>query len=175
MFGPDWLEGCKICSMFADHYAPIIVHLQQRDVTMVTVSRAPLEQLEEFRNRMGWDIKWVSSYGNDFNWDYQVSFTPDQLAGGQMYYNDQLGAFSATEAPGVSVFYRDGGEIFHTYSSYSRGLDMFLGVYHLLDIVPAGRNEADFPYPMYWVRHRDSYDDETYVDPYLQPPQPDQE
>ncbi len=160
MFGPDWPEGCPSCSLLADHYEPAGVHLKQRDVTMVTISKAPLDKIEAFRERMGWEIKWLSSLENDFNRDYHVSFTPEEQATQDVYYNYQMGGFPMTEAPGVSVFAKgDDGAIYHTYSSYARGLDMFLGVYHLLDIVPKGRDEAALPFPMNWVRHRDRYDD----------------
>ena len=160
MFGPDWPEGCPSCSLLADHYEPAGVHLRQRDVTMVTISKAPLDKIEAFRERMGWEIKWLSSLENDFNRDYHVSFTPEEQATQDVYYNYQMGDFPMTEAPGVSVFTKgDDGAIYHTYSSYARGLDMFLGVYHLLDIVPKGRDEAALPFPMNWVRHRDRYDE----------------
>jgi len=158
MFGPDWPEGCPSCSLLADHYAPATVHLSQRDVSMVTISNAPLEKIESFRTRMGWDIEWLSSLGNDFNRDYHVSFTPEEQQSQDVYYNYQMGGFPMTEAPGVSVFTKgDDGAVYHTYSSYARGLDMFLGVYHLLDIVPKGRDEAALTFPMAWVRHHDRY------------------
>lgn len=143
MYGPDWTEGCKSCSFLADHFNPAIPHLRQRDVTMVAVSRAPLEILEAFKKRMGWSFKWVSSLGNDFNRDYQVSFTEEELEKGDVYYNYARQGFPSTEAPGVSVFYKDeNGEVFHTYSSYQRGLDMFITAYHYLDLVPKGRDEG---------------------------------
>ena len=168
MFAPDWTEGCKSCSFIADHYNPIIVHLEHRDVAMVTVSRAPLEKLEAYKKRMGWSFKWVSSFGGDFNWDYHVSFTPEQAQKGEMYYNYRAGKFPAAEAPGASVFYKDeSGEIFHTYSSFARGLENFLGVYNWLDIVPKGRDEAALKYGMEWVRHHDRYEDASFVDPYV--------
>ena len=167
MFDPDWDEGCKSCSFLADHYNPSIIHLKHRDVTMVTVSRAPLEKLEAFKHRMGWNFKWVSSLGSDFNWDYHVSFKPEDLEKKQVYYNYTEQSFPVTEGPGISVFYKDeSGDVFHTYSSYARGLDMFLGAYHLLDIVPKGRDEAGFSYGMEWLRHHDRYGDDSFVDPY---------
>jgi len=167
MFDPDWDEGCKSCSFLADHYNPSIIHLKHRDVTMVTVSRAPLEKLEAFKHRMGWNFKWVSSLGSDFNWDYHVSFKPEDLEKKQVYYNYTEQSFPVTEGPGISVFYKDeSGDVFHTYSSYARGLDMFLGAYHLLDIVPKGRDEAEFSYGMEWLRHHDRYGDDSFVDPY---------
>ena len=170
MFDPEWDEGCKSCSLIADHYEPAIVHLAARDVTLVTVSRAPLEKLVAFQRRMGWDFKWLSSANSDFNWDFHVSFTPEQLKAGDIYYNYRQGAgFPVAEAPGMSAFFKDDEDrVFHTYSTYARGLDMFLGVYHLLDIVPRGRDEDALPYGMAWVRHHDRYGDDSFVDPYVQ-------
>ena len=158
MFDPDWDEGCMACSFLADHYAPAIVHLAQRDVTLVTASRAPLARIETFRERMGWRFKWVSSLRSDFNRDYGVTFTPEEVAGGEVVYNYAATAFPMTEGPGISVFCKDqSGAVFHTYSSYARGLDMFIGAYHLLDIVPKGRDEDDLTFSMEWLRHRDRY------------------
>ena len=170
MFDPSWDEGCKSCSMIADHYDRIIVHLNARDVTFVTVSRAPLDKLLAFRQRMGWEFEWVSSLESDFNWDFNVSFTPEQLETGEVYYNYRKGKeFPVAEAPGISVFYQDeNGDIFHTYSVFARGLDLFLGVYNFLDIVPKGRDEESLQYGMEWVRHHDRYGDESFVDPYVQ-------
>jgi len=161
MFDPEWEDGCKSCSLLADHYDPAIVHLQQRDVTMVMVSRAPLERFEPFKRRMGWTFKWVSSHGCDFNFDYHVSARPEEVAKGALDYNYQNDMkFGGTELPGISVFFKDDDRtIYHTYSSYARGLDRFLGVYHLLDIVPKGRDEAGLPYGMDWVRHHDRYEE----------------
>ena len=168
MFNPDWSEGCKSCSLLADHYNPAIVHLKHRDVSMVTISRAPLEKLLAFRKRMGWTFKWVSSFGNDFNRDFNVTFTADELERKAANYNYKSGAFPVAEAPGISVFFKDGeGNIFHTYSSYARGLDIFIGTYNLLDIVPKGRDEDGLHYSMEWIRHHDRYDDDTFVDPYV--------
>ena len=167
MFDPEWNEGCKSCSFIADHYNPAIVHLKHRDVTMVTVSRAPLSKLEAFKKRMGWTFKWVSSFGGDFNSDYHVSFKPRDVAKGKVYYNYKVQSFPVAEGPGISVFYKDkDGAVFHTYSSFSRGLDMFIGAYHLLDIVPKGRDEAGLSYGMEWLRHHDRYDNKSFVDPY---------
>ena len=161
MYGPDWDEGCPSCSFWADNFNGIIVHLNHRDVTMVAISRASLDQLEAYKQRMGWTFKWVSSSETDFNRDYHVSFAPEEVETGEMYYNYQTGTrFASSEAPGISVFYQDEtGAIFHTYSCYARGLDMLNGAYHLLDLVPKGRDEAELPYPMAWVRRHDSYDD----------------
>jgi predicted dithiol-disulfide oxidoreductase (DUF899 family) len=168
MFDPDWSEGCKSCSLLADHYNPAIVHLNHRDVSMVTISRAPIEKLLAFRKRMGWNFKWVSSFDNDFNRDYHVTFTTQELENKTANYNYDFTAFPVTEAPGISVFFKDeGGNIFHTYSSYARGLDILIGTYNLLDIVPKGRNEDGLSYTMEWIRHHDRYDDATFVDPYV--------
>ena len=169
MFDPQWDEGCKSCSFLADHYNPSIVHLKHRDVTMVTVSRAPLDKVQAFQNRMGWSFTWVSSLGNDFNRDYHVSFTPEELQKGEMDYNYRVGKnFPVSEAPGISAFYQDeSGDVFHTYSSFARGLENFIGAYNLLDIVPKGRDEAGLTYGMQWLRHRDRYEDASFVDPYV--------
>jgi predicted dithiol-disulfide oxidoreductase (DUF899 family) len=159
MLGPEWPEGCPSCSMAADHFDRSVVHLAQRDVTFVAVSRAPLARIEAFRKRMGWSFKWVSSHDNDFNRDYRVSFTPEEMAQGKVHYNYGLQAFPSGEAPGVSVFLKGGsGEVFHTYSAYARGLEDLLGVYTLLDFTPKGRDEAGLPHPMAWVRHHDRYE-----------------
>ncbi|WP_447968912.1 DUF899 domain-containing protein [Nitrospira sp. M1] len=167
MFDPDWDEGCKSCSFLADHYDRSIIHLNHRAVTMVTVSRAPLAKLEAFKKRMGWHFEWLSSLESDFNWDYQASFKPEDIEKQQVYYNYETGRFPVNEGPGVSVFFKgQSGSVFHTYSSYARGLDMFIGAYQLLDIVPKGRDEAGFSYGMEWLRHKDRYDDIHFVDPY---------
>lgn len=158
MFGPDWKEGCPSCSLVADHFNSIIVHLNARDVSMAAVSRAPLDQLLAFEKRMGWTFKWVSSYGNDFNRDFHVSFTKDEMAKGKVYYNYAMAEFPSDEAPGISVFYKDkSGNIYHTYSAYARGLDILLGAYNFLDMTPKGRDEDALPYTMAWVRHHDRY------------------
>ncbi|MGR3759452.1 DUF899 domain-containing protein [Roseobacteraceae bacterium NS-SX3] len=158
MYGPDWEEGCKSCSFIADHFDPAVVHLNHRDVTMVAVSRAPLAKLEAFRKRMGWSFKWVSSHGTDFNRDFHVSFSEEEKDSGDAEYNYKKQRFPSTEAPGASVFYRDkSGDIYHTYSVYQRGLDMFITAYHWLDIVPKGRDESSLDYTMEWVRLHDAY------------------
>jgi predicted dithiol-disulfide oxidoreductase (DUF899 family) len=159
MFDPSWDEGCKSCSFWIDNFDGIAVHLAHRDVTLVVVSRAPLASLEAYRARMGWRVKWVSSFSTDFNRDYHVTFTDEERASHTAYYNYATGSFPAPEAPGVSVFYRDDdGPIYHTYSCYSRGLDMLNGAYHLLDLVPKGRDEAGLSYTMEWLRHHDRYE-----------------
>ena len=168
MFGPDWEEGCKICSMLGDHYEPLVVHLKARDVSLVTISRAPIDKLEAYKRRMGWSFPWLSSHNCEFNWDFGVSFTQEEMDASQMNYNYRLGRFPSTECPGISSFFKNQeGEIFHTYSAYARGLENFLGIYNFLDIVPKGRDEDELPYGMEWVRHRDRYDDESFVDPYV--------
>lgn len=159
MFGPDWEEGCKSCSILADHFDPSIVHLANRDVSLAVISRGPLTTLEAFKKRMGWKFKWLSSIGNDFNRDYQVFFDEDTFEPGVTEYNYQpCDEFSGRERPGLSVFYKDDdGKVYHTYSSYARGLEAFLGVYRLLDVVPAGRDEGELAYGMEWVHHHDNY------------------
>jgi predicted dithiol-disulfide oxidoreductase (DUF899 family) len=159
MFDPEWDEGCKSCSFWADNFERNVVHLAARDVTLIAVSRAPLAKIEAFRRRLGWTFKWVSSQDTDFNFDYHVSFTPEALAKGEIYYNYAPSKSSMSELPGISVFYRDAsGAIFHTYSCYGRGLDMMNTAYQYLDLVPMGRDEADQrPNPQAWVRHRDKY------------------
>jgi predicted dithiol-disulfide oxidoreductase (DUF899 family) len=160
MFGPGWEQGCPSCSFLADHLDGANWHLPQRDVTLLAVSRAPLAQIEAFKRRMGWRFKWVSSYGNDFNHDFQVSFTPDEMAQGEVYYNYAMTEFPSEEAPGISAFFKDpSGAVFHTYSAYARGLDMLVGAYNYLDLAPKGRDEAELPWTMAWVRHHDRYDD----------------
>lgn len=159
MLGPEWTEGCPSCSMVADHLEGSLVHLAQRDVTLVVVSRARPDQIAAFQRRMGWRFKWVSSYGNDFNRDYHVSFTPEEMARGKVPYNYGDNAFPSDEAPGLSVFAKDDdGEVFHTYSTYSRGVEELLGVYRFLDFTPKGRDEEGLPFPMAWVRHHDRYE-----------------
>ena len=168
MFDPEWSQGCKSCSFLADHYNPAIAHLNHRDVSMVTISRAPIEKLLAFRERMGWTFKWVSSFDNDFNRDFHVTFTEEEQSRGTANYNYEVKPFPVPEAPGISVFFKDeAGNIFHTYSSYARGLDIFIGAYNLLDIVPKGRDEDGIPI-MSWLRHHDRYGDTTFVDPWLE-------
>lgn len=158
MFGPDWQAGCKACSYMADHFNPAVIHLKYRGVTMLAVSHAPSDKLQAFKKRMGWSFKWVSSMNSDFNRDFHVSFTQDELDSGETYYNYRKKRFPSTEAPGASVFYKnEAGEVFHTYSVYERGLDMFITAYHYLDIVPRGRDEDSFSYTMEWLRLHDEY------------------
>jgi predicted dithiol-disulfide oxidoreductase (DUF899 family) len=158
MFAPDWEAGCKSCSFWADNFDGITAHLNQRDVTFVVISRAPLKTLETFERRMGWSFKWLSSLGSDFNFDFGVSATPDDMGKGQVTYNYASRKPFGPEMPGLSVFYEDDdGAIYHTYSCYARGLDMLNTAYHLLDLVPKGRDEAALQYPMAWVKLRDQY------------------
>jgi predicted dithiol-disulfide oxidoreductase (DUF899 family) len=142
--------------MEADHAEGAIVHLEHHDVTYVRVSRAPLAELEAYKKRMGWRAKWVSSYGSDFNYDYHVSFTKDELAKGKVYYNYAMTEDGFDELPGLSVFYKDeAGDVFHTYSSYARGNEEVNGAFIYLDITPKGRNETEI---MDWVKRHDEYD-----------------
>jgi predicted dithiol-disulfide oxidoreductase (DUF899 family) len=160
MLGPGWSEGCKSCSFLADHIDGSTVHLAQRDVTLAVVSRAPLSEIETFKKRMGWKFKWVSSSGSGFNFDYQVSFNNDSRMGGKVFYNYAMSGFPQDEAPGLSVFLKDAsGNLFHTYSTYGRGLDLLLGAYNYLDLVPKGRDEAGLSFTMAWVRHHDRYEE----------------
>ena len=159
MYGPDWAEGCPSCSFWADNFDDSVVHLNHRDITLLAVSRAGFDTLEAYKKRMGWSFKWVSSFENDFNRDYHVSFTSDEMKNGEMNYNFRITQFPSEEAPGISVFYRDEeGNVFHTYSCYARGLDMLNVAYHYMDLVPKGRDESNLPYSMAWLRRHDSYD-----------------
>ena len=157
MLGPDWEEGCKSCSFWADSFDGIPIHLNHRDVTFTAISRAPLAKIEAYRQRMGWSFPWVSSYGSDFNYDFHVSFTEEQLAAGKVDYNYHL-VEGDEELPGISVFYKnEQGEVFHTYSCYARGIDMVNGAYQFLDLAPKGRDEDGLEFSMEWVRRHDQY------------------
>ncbi|MGN7100198.1 DUF899 domain-containing protein [Ralstonia holmesii] len=159
MFGPDWDAGCPGCSFFSDHVGGMLTHLNHHDVTLVAVSRAPMDKIAAYKKRMGWRFPWVSSFDTTFNHDYRVSFSQDELASGSVDYN-----YTATpreeahdELPGLSAFYRDEtGAVFHTYSTYARGLEDMVGTLLLLDRAPLGRNEAG---PLSWVRRHDEYED----------------
>lgn len=158
MLGPGWEEGCPSCSFMADHTDGMALHLANRDVTFVAISRAPLDEIERFRRRMGWRFTWVSSSGSDFNHDFHVSFTPEEEAEGKVYYNFREQPYEIEELPGISVFAKDdAGEVFHTYSTYRRGVEAMMGTYRLLDLAPKGRDERDVPHKMEWVRHHDRY------------------
>jgi predicted dithiol-disulfide oxidoreductase (DUF899 family) len=157
MLGPGWEEGCKSCSYLADHFDGPNWHLPHRDVTLVVVSRAPLPEIEPYKKRLGWRFKWLSSHGSDFNFDYHVSFTAEEVAKGKIYYNYEM-TEGGEEQPGISVFYKDkNGDVFHTYSTYARGLDILIGTYHFLDLTPLGRQEKKGE-GMDWVRRHDRYD-----------------
>jgi predicted dithiol-disulfide oxidoreductase (DUF899 family) len=159
MLGPGWKEGCVGCSFGADHIEGALVHLEHHDVTVVVVSRAPLHEIEAYKKRMGWRFNWVSSYDSDFNYDYHVSFTKDDVTKGRVYYNFEMTEALIEELPGLSVFYKDAaGDIFHTYSSYARGAEELLGTYMVLDLTPKGRNETGPNHNlMDWVRRHDAY------------------
>jgi predicted dithiol-disulfide oxidoreductase (DUF899 family) len=156
MFGPDWEAGCKSCSFWADNFERIVIHLNARDTNLVAIARAPYERLAAYRKRMGWTFAWVSSFGNSFNHDFAVSFTPEDLAKGANIYNFGTQKFGIDEAPGISVFAKEGDAVYHTYSTYARGLDMLNGAYHLLDLVPKGRDESETG-NMEWLRRHDEY------------------
>ena len=156
MLGPGWEEGCKSCSYLADHFDGANWHLPHRDVTLVVVSRAPFAEIERYQRRLGWKFKWVSSHNSDFNFDYHVSFTKKEEAKNEAYYNYRTDEFSSDELPGLSVFYKTNGDVFHTYSTYARGLDMLVGTYNFLDLVPKGRDENSDS-TMDWVRRHDEY------------------
>jgi predicted dithiol-disulfide oxidoreductase (DUF899 family) len=159
MYGPDWEEGCPSCSFWADNFNGLSIHLDHRDISMVAISNAPLAALDAYRRRMGWDFKWVSSLGNGFNRDFQVTFDPEDVERGSVYYNYETRGFPSSEGPGASAFVRDeAGGVFHTYSCYSRGLDMLNAAYHWMDIAPKGRDEAGLPHSMAWLRRRDQYE-----------------
>lgn len=160
MFAPEWDEGCPHCSFWADNFNGTGVHLNHRDVTYVAISRAPLTKIEAFKERMGWSFKWVSSFQSDFNFDYQASFTPEEVQSGTAFYNYRRMDPYDTDREGISVFYKDeSGAIFHTYSCYARGIDMMNGAYHYLDLAPKGRDEAGLEGPQAWVRYHDRYED----------------
>jgi predicted dithiol-disulfide oxidoreductase (DUF899 family) len=175
MFGPGWKEGCPSCSYLADGFDGVVVHLAHRDVTFLAISRATPPEIEAFKKRMGWRFKWVSSFGNDFNYDYHVSFSKEEREKGQgkVDYNYDMTEFPSEEGPGSSVFYKNAaGEIFHTYSAYARGLDPMVNTYNWLDLAPKGRDEDGLAHSMAWVRHHDKYVDGDVVDVkalYVQP------
>ncbi len=157
MFSPEWEEGCPHCSFWADHFDSLKYHLKERDAAFVAISRAPWAKIEPFKQRMGWDFRWVSSFNNDFNYDFFVSFTPEQLQNGTGFYNYGTMDPGGADREGASVLYQDeSGSIFHTYSCYARGIDMLNGTYNFLDLTPKGRDEnPDFPVD--WVTHHDRY------------------
>jgi len=177
MFGPGWKEGCVGCSFASDHVGGALVHLEHHDITYVAVSRAPLAELEAFKQRMGWRFKWVSSFASDFNFDYHVSFTKEEIAQGKVYYNYNLQNVWGEEMSGVSVFAKNAaGDVFHTYSCYARGDEGALGTYVYIDYTPKGRNETGPTFTLAdWVRHHDRYEAGGHVDPtgrYVEPEKP---
>ena len=166
MLGPGWEAGCPSCSYIGDHFDGSTIHLANRDTTLIAISHAPYQEIQAFQKRMGWKFMWVSSFGGDFNYDLHVSFKPEEMAVGTVDYNYSMTGFPSEEAPGASVFFKDpSGQIFHTYSTYARGLDILVGAYNLLDLVPKGRNETDLPHTMSWVRHHDRYEAGYFSDP----------
>jgi predicted dithiol-disulfide oxidoreductase (DUF899 family) len=159
MFGPGWKAGCPHCSFWCDHYDAATVHLNQRDTTLVVISRAPWKEIQPFKKRMGWKFKWLSSFKNDFNFDYHVSFTPEQVKSGALPYNYGILKMKMDEMPGTSAFYKDkNGDVFHTYSTYSRGIDLLNTTYNFLDLTAKGRDENP-DRPQDWVRYHDEYKD----------------
>lgn len=158
MLGPGWEAGCPSCSYMADHTDGMLIHLANRDVTFVAVSRAPLAEIARFRERMGWRFNWVSSHGGSFNHDFHVSFTQQERATGSVHYNFRVQDFTPEEMPGISVFWKDdAGVVYRTYSTYGRGVEAMMGTYNMLDLAPKGRDERDVPNKMEWVRHHDRY------------------
>jgi len=158
MLAPGWEQGCKSCSYMADHTDATLVHLAERDTAFVAVSRAPLAEIERFRQRMGWTFPWVSSHDTDFNSDFHVSFTPEEMEKGEADYNFGRKP-PGQEMPGVSAFWKDdAGEVFHTYSTYGRGVEVMMHTYRLLDLTPKGRDEDGLAFTMAWVRHHDRYE-----------------
>ncbi len=160
MMGPNWAEGCPSCSFWADNYNGTIVHLAHRDTAFAAVSRTSVDNIEAYRERMGWDFPWVSSLNSTFNFDMRVSFTPEEIASGEPLYNFGTQVFGGEEAPGLSTFIRDDeGRIFLTYQSFSRGLDMLNGTYHHLDLMAKGRDEDNLEWSMQWLHRHDAYPD----------------
>ncbi|MFL5760607.1 MAG: DUF899 domain-containing protein [Thermomicrobiales bacterium] len=167
MFNPDtagpettWTAdaACYACSWWMDNFNGITVHLNHRDITMSAVSLAPYPAIAAYKKRMGWSFPWFSSAGSDFNFDYHVSFTPEEVKAGKAEYNYQMSPVSGSEGPGISVFLKDGGNIHHTYSTYTRGLDMLNVAYHYIDLTPKGRDEGPGGLGE-WVRRHDEYPD----------------
>lgn len=170
MFDPTWSQGCKSCSFIADHYNGIVIHLGHRDISFVTVSKAPIEKIQKFRDRMSWTFPWVSCGNNSFGHDYGVSFSDQELTDDKAVYNYTGKPFPIRELPGLSVFAKDAsGDVFHTYSVFGRGLEDFLTAYRYIDLTPNGRDEAETG-GMGWLRHHDRYDDVEFVDPWAEKP-----
>jgi predicted dithiol-disulfide oxidoreductase (DUF899 family) len=159
MLGPGWVQGCPSCSYLADHFDGMTTHLAQRDVTFMAVSRAPLSEIDAYKKRMGWRFPWASSFGSDFNRDFGVTFSKDEAAAKALAYNYGTVPVNSDELPGLSAFYKnERGEVFHTYSTYARGLDILVGTYNVLDMAPKGRDEDSLPWTMAWVRRHDEYE-----------------
>jgi len=160
MLGPDWDAGCPSCSFWSDNYNGIGIHLKHRDISLLAISRAPFQNIESYKQRMGWSFKWVSSFGADFNFDFNASFTPEEVADGTAFWNYRKQKPGFTEVVGFSAFYKDpDGQIFHTYSCFQRGVDMMNGAYHFMDLAPKGRDEAGLRPTMAWLRRHDEYED----------------
>lgn len=158
MFAPDWDAACKSCSFWADSFDGMVPHLKARDVSFAAISRAPLPKLQAYAQRLGWRFRWVSAQSSDFNFDFGVSFTPQQVQAGTGVYNYGVSKAESTDMPGYSVFYRDdAGAVFYTYSTFGRGIELLNPVYQALDLVPKGRDEAGFDFPMSWVKRHDEY------------------
>ncbi|MGP8251052.1 MAG: DUF899 domain-containing protein [Terracidiphilus sp.] len=164
MLGPGWTEGCPSCSYLADHFDGMAMHLANRDVTLAVVSHAPWAEIAAFKQRMGWRFHWYSSFGSDFNYDFNVSATTDEKSQKEVYYNYEMAPFPSDERPGFSAFIKGAdGSVYHAYSAYARGLDILVGTYNWLDYMPKGRDEEGLPHTMAWARHHDKYTD-TYFD-----------
>ena len=157
MFDPSWDEGCRGCSLVADHFENAVVHIAARGTAFAAISRAPVAKIEAFKKRMGWTFRWLSSAGTDFNYDFKVSFRPEDGQAKVVEYNYEKRPFEGFDKPGLSAFLRQGDDIFHTYSTYERGLESLISTYSCLDLTPLGRQEEDLPHPMAWVRHHDRY------------------
>ena len=158
MYGPEWEAGCPSCSFWIDNLNGVQAHLAQRDVRLVLISHAPLDKLLAYRARMGWSLPWVSSHGSEFNRDWNVSFTAEEIDSGNHVYNYREGGFGVTEAPGFSAFAKgDDGAVYHSYSTFARGLEHFNGAYQLLDLMPKGRDEGALPFTQAWLKRRDEY------------------
>lgn len=157
MFGPDWEEGCPSCSFWADHFDAMRPHLAARDTAFAVISSGPVKSLGAYAERMGWRFPWVSSADNDFNQEFAVTFSEAEAKSDDKLYNFGTSTAGSSELPGASAFIRDGEDIFHTYSTYARGLDILNTTYHWLDMTAKGRDESELPWPMAWVKRHDKY------------------
>jgi predicted dithiol-disulfide oxidoreductase (DUF899 family) len=166
MFAPTWEAGCPHCSFWADNFNGLSLHLKARDVSLVAISRAPMAKLEAFKQRLGWNFKWVSAGDSDFNYDYFVSFRPEQVAKGEIYTNYRTIQTNITDMVGISAFCKEpDGQIYHTYSAFQRGVEWINSAYRWLDLMPKGRAEPK-EFPMNWVRYHDRYDGSPYYKPF---------